>query len=1158
VLIAGRRERVVLAALAVWAGEAVSTHRLIDAVWGEQPPRSCEKALQNAVLRLRKVLTGNAIHTAPGGYALGTDPAAVDLWRFERLVGQGRQLARNEQWVGAEAALSDALALWRGEPLAELGDWAPAVAERTRLTELHRTITEELMEAGLAGGRHHQLVADLEAMADREPLRERRWILLMVGLYRCGRKAEALRAYQRAREALAELGLEPGAELGSLERSIAASDPALNLRDDGVSTGTHRWQANTFVLTDIVDSVALWEADSDHMAEAMARHDALVVREVTAAGGTLVHAKGEGDSTFSVFARPLDAVVAAAAIQRAVADEPWALARPLEVRAGVHTGEAETREANWYGPAVNRAARLRGLAAGGQTLVSGVCAGLVADKLPPALRLAYRGRRTLRGIERPEEVWELGPADNPRVASTMRPTGATALPDLMTRLVGRTAELARLAELIGEYRLVTIAGPGGIGKTRLAVELAHRLAGEGIAVWYAELAPLRDPGPLVDVIAETVGVEPGPDRLATLQRRAEQLDGVLVLDNCEHLLDACTTLVSRLLQAGLQLRVLTTSREPLGLAGERIWPVAPLGVPNDLVSDRLQLAATQATDLESVELLLDRGRALRPDLELSDEVVPAVVRICRALDGMPLAIELAASRLHAFGFQDLADRLDDQLSLLARRASAGHNDERHHTLRLAVGWSYDLLTPRQQRLAQGLSVFAGGFRLDAVDDVLGGDGDVLDGIDDLVAKSLVHFDHITARYRLLEPVRQYLAERLDAGQMDDLKAAHARCTAGLSIRLGRGLMTDQQSCSNRLAEERNNIELALRWTYDHDLDLAARVVGSVWPYWFLYDQTTGRRWCEAVVTASADLPPRLRARALLAAGIIVQNDGAWDRSIRRLRDALEIFRAERAVAGQASALFWLGRTFVHGTSPSVAETVREAKACLEEALALTRQSGDDALAGWCAAWLANHALWSGDLDRAEALATDVIEMCYQTGARAPLGTVWSVLAYTAWRRGDDEVALAYLHDGVGLYRDLGEPHQLAWALLDLAAYKAAWGLPDETMQHLAEAARLGEQAGSQTERARSLAIAAYAYLVRGDRDMATAALGAFDATGYAWRWEGHWATAQIIDGIPETRAALDPRAVAAAAEDARHRSVDALIDDLIMRACPGKERHTPE
>jgi tetratricopeptide (TPR) repeat protein len=257
-------------------------------------------------------------------------------------------------------------------------------------------------------------------------------------------------------------------------------------------------------------------------------------------------------------------------------------------------------------------------------------------------------------------------------------------------------------------------------------------------------------------------------------------------------------------------------------------------------------------------------------------------------------------------------------------------------------------------------------------------------------------------------------------------------------------------------------------------------------------------------------------------------------------------------------LFWLGRTLVSGTSPAVAETVNEAKACLEEGLALARQSGDDVLAGWCAAWLANHALWSGDLDRAEALAADAIETCSQTGVRPPLGIAWSVLAYTAWRRGDDEVALAYLHDGVGLYRELGQPQQLAWALLDLAVYEATWGLHDETMQHLAEAARLNEQAGSQTGRARSLAIAAHAYLVRGDRDMATAALGAFDATGYAWRWDGHRAIVQITDGVPATRAALDPRAVAAAAEDARRRSVDALIDDLIMRAGPDKERHAPE
>jgi predicted ATPase/class 3 adenylate cyclase len=904
VAITGRHERAVLAALAGWAGEAVSTDRLIDAVWGERPPRSCKKALQNAVMHLRKALAAEAIETLPSGYVLRADSDVVDVRWFERSVGEGRAHARLGDWAAAQASFAEALALWRGTPLVELGDWAPAVSERSRLEELHRTIDEEAMEAGLECGQHRELIADLERLAADEPLRERRSGLLMLGLYRSDRQADALRAFQTARSTLNELGLEPGTELRRLESAIAAQDPALSL-GDLVDQAAERWHPRTFLLTDVVGSVGLWESDTDAMSVAVARHDALIVRGVTAAGGSVVRTKGEGDSTFSVFARPLDAVVAAVAIQRAVADESWPSSGPLEVRAGVHTGEAEGRAGDWYGPAVNRAARLRGLAGGAQTLVSGVTAGLVADKLPAGSRLVYRGRRVLRGIERPEEVWELGSVDDPRFAvPTTRPVGSSALPTPLTRLVGRSADLTRLGQLLDAYRLVTLTGPGGSGKTRIAVELAHRLAGQGVGVWYAGLAPLRDSEPLVDVVATALGAESGPDRVAMLQRRAEQLHGVLVLDNCEHLLDECGSLVERLLVSGPELRVLATSRESLGLDGEQVWPVAPLGIPAESVRNRRQLATVQAHQLESVELLVDRARALRPDLDIGDDEVASLVRICRALDGIPLAIELAACRLRSLSFQTLADRLDDQVRVLARSRPSGPSNQRHQSLRVALDWSYDLLTGDEQRLARGLSVFSGGFRLGAVDGVLGHHGDPLDGIDALVAKSLVTFDSSTARYHLLEPIRQYLSQRLEAaGEVDEMRQAHADWVAMLCARLGRRLLEDLRTIGSRLDEERSNIDLALRWGCEHDIAVAARIVGALGQYWFSYDQASGRRWCERVLAASTGLDDRTRSRVLVPAGIVAQNDKDWDQSVRHLRATLAVFRAKHVPTNQAMSLF---------------------------------------------------------------------------------------------------------------------------------------------------------------------------------------------------------------------------------------------------------------
>lgn len=927
---------------------------------------------------------------------------------------------------------------------------------------------------------------------------------------------------------------------------------ALSLRDFGGGP-VEGWHPRTFLLTDVVGSVGLWEGDPDAMAVAVARHDALVVQEVTAAGGSVVRSMGEGDSTFSVFESPLDAVTGAAAIQRVICEEPWGLTAPLRVRAGVHTGQAEGRGGQWYGPAVNRAARLRGLAGGGETLVSGVTAGLVADKVPRGLRLLYRGRRVLRGIERPEEVWELGSADDPRFAVPFaRPTGASALPKPLSRLVGRGADLTRLGQLLDAHRLVTLTGPGGSGKTRVAVEFAHRLAEQGVAIWYAALAPLRDAEPLVEVVATALGAEPGPDPVVALQRRAEQLRGVLVLDNCEHLLDQCGALVERLLASGPELRVLATSRESLGVDGEQVWLVGPLGIPAESVRNRRQLAAVHDGQLESVELLLDRARALRPDLDVGDDEVASLVRICRALDGIPLAIELAAGRLRSLSVQSLADRLDDQVQVLARSRPSGPGSQRHQSLRVALDWSYDLLTRDQQQLARGLSVFSGGFRLDAVDGVLGDADDHLDGVDALVAKSLVTFDSATARYHLLEPIRQYLTQRLTAaGEGDEIRRAHAEWVATMCLHLDRRFIGDQPAVGRRLGEERSNIDVALRWGCEHDIAVAARIVGAMKQYWFSYDQASGRRWCEPVLAASTGLDDRTRARVLVTAGIVAQNDGDWGRSVRHLRAALAVFRAERFQALQALSLFWMGRALL-SQDPAGADRRLDPDLCFEEALELFTRVGNAVGVSLCRVWLGKCAFYAGDLDRAEQLANQVVDDYLATGVLRPLAPPWMDLSRIARRRGDDNAAFALLGDAADAYRDQANPWLLAVALAERAAQRTRMGL-DGALQDLAESVRLVEQVGTLPGRLLTLGVAAYVHLAAGRPAMAAAALGASDATGHAVAdWDvgravvsahGDW----LVQHLQETRAALDPVAVARAAASARGRPIEAVIDELILQ-----------
>jgi predicted ATPase len=665
----------------------------------------------------------------------------------------------------------------------------------------------------------------------------------------------------------------------------------------------------------------------------------------------------------------------------------------------------------------------------------------------------------------------------------------------------------------------------------------------------------------VEAVAVAVGLQPGDDPIGEVLAHFEPLTGLLVLDNCEHLLDASAELTGRLLPAAPDIRVLATSREPLGLAGERLWPVRPLDVPDESLRDRERVGL-----VESADLLLDRARAVRPDLEVGDDDVASVVHICRALDGVPLAIELAAGRLRSLTLADLATRLGDQLAVLARHRTAGRDDARHQTLRATLDWSYDLLTKRQQLLARRLSVFAGGFRLDGAEAVCGGDLDVLDGIDELVAKSLVTFDGRTARYRLLEPLRQYLAERLDeSGSADVTRLAHAKWIARLSQRLGRRLMHyDQQSRSQRLREESGNIDVALRWSLDHgDTEDAVRIVGSLGEYWLMNDQASGRRWCAAVVETGSGAAPRRRAKALLSAGIVAQSEAAWARSIAWLGDALAIYEAEEHTAGQAACLFWLGRAHAMRWDPHGLEgDAAIANECFEAGLRMSLQLGDHQGAGWFRIWLSSQAFRDEDLDRAAQLTRQVLDECGAAGARHPVGQASCNLAFLAFRRGHHDAAVGYLQEAVALYRGIGDDWELAATLVELAAQTAVAGQGDEALGTLAEATRLDQQIGRLPGRSYSLAIAAAAHLARGQTASSISALGAWDAhpiTGTSRPWvELARSINWLADVVDMTRARLDPAEVRAATGVASAKTLDQLIDELILRpAADALDDRTP-
>ena len=481
----------------------------------------------------------------------------------------------------------------------------------------------------------------------------------------------------------------------------------------------------TFLLTDLEDSTLLWDQDPEAMRAALVIHDQLIEDAAAQYQGVVVRPRGEGDSRFVVFIHATDAVLAAAAVQQALYAESWQTATPLRVRIGLHTGEAGLRDGDYYGSTVNRCARLRALAAGGQTLLSRVTADLVRDELPEGLELRDLGEHQLKGLTRPEQIFQL---NLPALAVEFPPLQSldafpNNLPAQLSSFVGRTRELAQIKTLLGETHLLTLTGSGGTGKTRLAIECAGDvLADYADGVWLVELAPVADPANVPDVLAAVLGVRQIDSRSVT-QTVGDYIGAktmLLILDNCEHVIEAAAAFTDALLRACPHLTILATSREPLGVAGETTWRVPSLVCPHEVVP----LTVEGLANYDAVHLFVDRARAARPDFALSDGNAPAIVKICQRLDGIPLAIELASTRIRGLTVEQIAGRLDDRFKLLVGGSRTVL--PRHQTLFALIDWSYDLLPEEERSLLRRLSVFVGGWTLEAAEAICGGQGDVLD------------------------------------------------------------------------------------------------------------------------------------------------------------------------------------------------------------------------------------------------------------------------------------------------------------------------------------------------------------------------------------------------------------------------------------------------
>jgi predicted ATPase/class 3 adenylate cyclase len=560
----------------------------------------------------------------------------------------------------------------------------------------------------------------------------------------------------------------------------------------------------TFLFSDIEGSTRLWESSPESMRESLTRHDAIVRSAIEDSGGYVFATGGDG---FAVaFGRVGNALAAAAAAQERLVAEPWPEAAVISVRMGLHTGEASERDGDYFGPAVNRAARLMATAHGGQVVCSLATASLADGSVP----LRSLGEHRLRDLAAPEQIFQLGGGTFPRLRTV--DAVPTNLPTVRTELLGRTDEVRTLAEVATREHLLTLTGVGGVGKTRLALAVAASVAPtyEG-GCWLVDLAPLADGSDVPTAVAAAIGapVTTSSELVGYLADRHL----LVLLDNCEHVIGDVADLVEAILGNAGDVHVLATSREPLGLEGEVVRRVGSLAVPDPAatVGDALGAAA--------IRLFVERATAVAEGFVLDDSNLEPVVQICRRLDGIPLAIELAAARTRSMPPRDLSRRLDERFRLLgggSRRAQ-----ERHRTLLATVSWSYDLLAPAEQAVFRRLAAFPASFALDAAEEVAGQDGDLTDVTDSLlglVDRSLVQFDPDEGRYRLLETLRQFAADRLgESGETDDRRERHARHFLGLVSQQASELTgSDYLGAFATLTAELDNLRATAAWLIDQE------------------------------------------------------------------------------------------------------------------------------------------------------------------------------------------------------------------------------------------------------------------------------------------------------------------------------------------------------
>ncbi len=816
----------------------------------------------------------------------------------------------------------------------------------------------------------------------------------------------------------------------------------------------------TFMLTDVEGSTGMWREHPETMFKAAERHHEIIHGTVRRWGGALPRDQGEGDSVFAAFARATDAVGAAIDIQRAFEQEPWETGVELRIRMALHTGEAEVREGNYYGTTVSRTARIRALAWGGQTLLSQATKELVQDRLPAGAEMKDLGSHVLKDFQRAERVHQLCHpdlrVDFPPLRA--RETAPNNLPTMLTTFVGRSTEMNEVEKLLRESRLLTLTGTGGCGKTRLAIEVARNVLDafeDGVHV--VDLASLQDPTLVLPTIAQSLSIHESPGQ-STFEGLRQFLQGkkfLLILDNFERVAEAGSIVVD-MLAACPDLTVMNTSRASLRVGGEREFLVGPLGLTDPQTS-----SIDALNESEAVRLFVERAQAAAFVFNPSEDNIRTVAEICYRLDGLPLAIELAAAQVKLFPLEVLKERLSERSDALG----AGVRDlpARQQTLRNLIDWDYELLLTEEQAVFRAMSVFANGFTFEAAQSVVRDfEGfDVFGGLGSLVDKSLLRHrpsGELESRFFMLQTIRDYALEALNASEeAERVRGRHGEFYTELAEVADSHLRgPDQVRWLAHLELEHDNMRAALRWAgAQDDPSTELRLAGALVTFWSTRGYLSeGRRWIDRALERTEGQTSAERAQLLSGAGVLERAHGDYKLARSHLVECLRLRRELGDDRGVAATLKDLANLHFDKGDLTGAHNL------YEESLGIWRKLDDDFGVAQALNNLGVVAQIDGRLEEALEWLSESQKLFRSVGDKQGIARAMMNQGAVSRDLGDFDRAAGFLMDSLLLWRELGDKWDATDCLEDLAATYLAQGRFDSSATMFGTAAALREEIGA--------------------------------------------------------------------------------------------------